>query len=56
VEIDSEKREMWQEFVPKDVEGSMMNERQATITPDGKRMVFDYVVHLGQFYVSENLR
>jgi eukaryotic-like serine/threonine-protein kinase len=56
VELDGEKRETWNEFVPKDVEGSMMNVRQATITPDGKRMVFDYVVHLGQFYVSENLR
>jgi hypothetical protein len=56
VDLDSERRETWYDFTPKGVEGAMLNVEQLSITPDGKWMVFNYVVQLGQFYVSENLR
>ena len=56
VDLESERRETWYEFTPKNVDGALLNVEQVSITPDGKWMVFNYKVELGQFYTSENLR
>ena len=56
VDLESDKRETWQVFHPRNQQGSMLNVLQVSITPDGRWMMINYEDHLGQFYVSETLR
>jgi hypothetical protein len=56
IDLDSEKREAWQVFTPKNEEGAMLNVMGTSITPDGRVMIVNYLDPLGMFYVSETLR
>ncbi len=56
MDLRNEKRETWYEFKASNQDGALLNSQQASITPDGRWMVFDYRIPLGQFYESENLR
>ena len=56
VDLASDRRETWYEFKPKNQDGALLVSHQSGITVDGRWMIFDYWVQLGQFYVSENLR
>ena len=56
VDLGSDRRETWYEFKPKNQDGALLVSHQSGITLDGRWMIFDYWVQLGQFYESENLR
>jgi hypothetical protein len=56
IDLESEKRELWQTIAPKDLEGALLVMEAGTITPDGKWMMVNYVDPSGEFYTSENLR
>jgi Tol biopolymer transport system component len=56
VDLGSERRETWYEFKPKNQDGALLVSHESGITLDGRWMIFDYWVQLGQFYESENLR
>jgi len=56
VDLASDHRETWYELTPKGAEGAMLTVEEVAVTPDGKRLVFNYLVDLGQFYASENLQ
>jgi hypothetical protein len=56
LDLVSGRRETWYEFEPRNQDGAMLNVENGSITPDGKWMMFNYAVPVGQFYVSETLR
>jgi eukaryotic-like serine/threonine-protein kinase len=56
IDLGSEKRETWQVFQPKNLEGTFLDMEEMSITPDGSRTVLSYMDQLGEFYASENLR
>jgi len=49
------RRDVWYEFKPPNLDG-MLNALRGSITPDGRWIMFNYIVPVGQFYVSETLR
>jgi DNA-binding beta-propeller fold protein YncE len=56
LDLGSGRRETWYEFKPRNQDGAMLSVENGSITPDGKWMMFNYAVPVGQFYVSETLR
>jgi eukaryotic-like serine/threonine-protein kinase len=49
------RRDVWYECKPPNLDG-MLNALRGSITPDGRWIMFNYIVPVGQFYVSETLR
>jgi eukaryotic-like serine/threonine-protein kinase len=56
LDLTTGRREEWFAFKPQNQDGAMLNVTSGSITPDGRWMMFNYDVPVGQFYVSETLR
>jgi eukaryotic-like serine/threonine-protein kinase len=56
LDLTSGRRDVWFEFKPRNQDGILLDVISASITPDGRWMMFNYAVPVGQFYVSETLR
>lgn len=56
LDLASGKRQEWFAFRPQNQDGAMLDVVSGSITPDGRWMMFNYAVEVGQFYVSGTLR
>jgi Tol biopolymer transport system component len=56
LDLVSGRRETWYEFRPRNQDGAMLRVLSGSVTPDGRWMMFNYDVSVGQFYMSDTLR